>query len=120
MRSALPLPTNSTQALLNVPCNAILYAAHADDYWSPWSRCCRIRHGPSARTTHSASATAPWTTASFLLERASIEGDTALVVVRVEQFDSGLFGSGSSDWQQDINLVREADGWKIDDAYVCV
>lgn len=54
------------------------------------------------------------------VDRVSTEGDTAVIFLNIEQFDASLFGSGGNDWQQETRLVREADGWKIDDAFFCV
>jgi hypothetical protein len=54
------------------------------------------------------------------VDRVTVEGEAAVVILRIEQFDASLFGSGSSDWQQETRLVREAEGWKIDDAFFCV
>jgi len=54
------------------------------------------------------------------VERVSIDGDTAVVFLNIEQFDDSLFDSGGSVWQQEARLVREADEWKINDAFFCV
>jgi hypothetical protein len=59
-------------------------------------------------------------TATYI-DDAEVEGDTATLHLTVEQyFDDGGLGGNSYRTQRSVRMVREADGWKIDEPLIGV
>lgn len=55
-----------------------------------------------------------------VLKDVVVDGERAVISLRIEQFDQGAFGGGRSSSDRDVRMVREPEGWRVDEAVVGV